>query len=84
MKKVPQKLLFFQNENNNIKEKFLKSDNSLIGIYENTGISKNIAYRKKILHKINNFSVNVKENKKNKNSFNISSGKKNNNSFLFN
>ena len=85
-KKAPHKLLFFNNEENisNIKEKILKSDNYLIGNNEIAGIKNNIAYRKKILHKINNFSVNDKENRKNKNSFNINSGKKNNNSFLFN
>ena len=87
-KSAPQKLWYLSNEtknNKNIKEK-IKNDNSLPGTIEFSNNNQNYAYRKKILHKVNNFSVNVKDSRKNAMSFNtsISCGKKKNNSFLFN
>ena len=86
---LPQKMLNIQNEqksNNNTlnaNEKYLKSETSLTGMGNVANYTQN-AYRRKISHKINNFSVNVKGNKKNKISFSssISSGKKKNNSSL--
>lgn len=88
-KDLPQKMMSIQNEqksNNNTinaNEKYLKSETSLIGMGNVANYTQN-AYRRKISHKINNFSVNVKGNKKNKISFSssISSGKKKNNSSL--
>ena len=90
IKKKPQKPLFLNNENNNnilnIKEKILHTDNCPLESIDTEKDTQKFAYRKKILHKINNFSVNMKDVKKNTISFNssISSGKKKNNSFLFN
>ena len=86
---LPQKMLNIQNEqksNNNTlnaNEKYLKSETSLTGMANVANYTQN-AYKRKISHKINNFSVNVKGNKKNKISFSssISSGKKKNNSSL--
>ena len=64
----------------------MKSDISLSGTEDATGNNNNFAYKKKILHKTNNFSVNIKDGKKNKISFNssTSSNKKKNNSFALN
>lgn len=86
---LPQKILNIQNEekckNNtlNVNEKYLKSETSLTGMGNVANYTQN-AYKRKISHKINNFSVNIKGNKKNKISFSssISSGKKKNNSSL--
>jgi hypothetical protein len=86
---LPQKILDIQNEkkssNNtlNANEKYLKSETFLTGMGNVANYTQN-AYRRKISHKINNFSVNIKGNKKNKISFSssISSGKKKNNSSL--
>ena len=87
-KSAPQQIWYLQNEgkNKNKNNKDKKNDNSLPGTIELTNNNQNFAYRKKILHKINNFSVNVKNSRKNAISFNssISFGKKKNNSFLFN
>ncbi len=90
-KNIPQRICFFQNEkktknNINIKQKLLKSDTSLSGTGDATSNTHNFAYKKKILHKTNNFSVNIKDGKKNKVSFNssTSSGKRKNNSFILN
>jgi hypothetical protein len=90
-KNIPQRICFFLNEkkaknNINIKQQLLKSDISLSGTGDATGNTNNFAYKKKILHKTNNFSVNIKDGKKNKISFNssTSSSKKKNNSFALN
>ena len=87
-KDLPQKMMNIEKEQNNnntlnTNEKYLKSETSLTGMGNVATYTQN-AYRRKISHKINNFSVNVKGNKKNKISFNssISSGKKKNNSSL--
>ena len=90
-KNIPQKICFFQNEiksknNINIKKQLLKSDTSLSGTGDATSKTQHFAYKKKILHKVNNFSLNIKDSRKNKASFNssTSSGKKKNNSFILN
>ena len=91
VKKKPQKLLFLNNDINdnnntiNIKEKLFHTEIFSIGSIDAERDTQKFAYKKKILHKINNFSVNIKEGRKNTISFNssINSAKKKNNSFLF-
>ena len=90
-KKAPQKLLFLNNDNYNnnilnIKEKLLQTENFPFGSIDVERDKQNFAYKKKILHKINNFSLNIKDDRKKAIYFNssISSGKKKNNSSLFN
>jgi hypothetical protein len=86
---LPQKMLNIQNDqksNNNTlnaNEKYFKSETSLPGMGNDANYTQN-AHKRKISHIINNFSVNVKGNKKNKISFSssISSGKKKSNSSL--
>ena len=89
-KNIAQKIWIFQNEiksNNSVNNNgiYLKSEASICGL---NNVDRNIhqTYRKKFFHKINNFSVNGKENKKIKVSFNssISSEKKRNNSSVIN
>ena len=89
-KKIPQKMCIYQNEqkkydNLNNNGKYLRNESS---ISQKTSITNNNqqTYRRKILHKSNNFSVNIKGNKKDIIYFNssISSGNKRNNSFNIN
>ena len=65
-----------------IKANILKTDNSLPNNVENGNIKQNFAYKKKILHKINNFSVNIKDYRKS--ALSSSPEKKKNNSSFYN
>ena len=87
----PHKVFNLQNEIENnrsisIKDNLLKSDNSLPCQTEIVNNNQHYAYKKKIMHKINNFSVNIKDCRKSAISFNksVSPAKKDNNSSFFN